>query len=164
MYRTLYEINVTNLVDVVLVLLIVFMISAPLLQSGVKVELPKTTYVDADIEEGIVVTMQDKDSLGIYIGTGQTDDYFTGPVRFEETLNEYLNRLGRNQPVYLRADKSVRWEYVVDIIAKIKRQGVTNLGLVTQHLEFCLVVYGSVTQYYFAFSHFFNVHDRQYYP
>lgn len=134
-YRTLYEINVTNLVDVVLVLLIVFMISAPLLQSGVKVELPKVSYVDADVEEGIVVTMMDKDSLGIWIGTGHADDFFTGPVRFEETLNDYLNREGRNQPVYLRADKNVRWEFVVDIIAKIKKQGVTNLGLVTQPFE-----------------------------
>ncbi len=133
-YRTISDINVTNLVDVVLVLLIVFMISAPLMQSGIEVDLPHTTYVDETVEEGIVVTIMDRDSLGIFIGTGKADDQFTGPVRFEETLKTYLTRTGR-QPVYLRADKNVRWSVVIDIISKIKKQGVTDLGLVTAPFE-----------------------------
>ena len=133
-YKTIAEINVTNLVDVVLVILIVFMISAPLLQSGIEIELPQTTYVDKDIGEGIVVTVMARDSLGIFIGTGMADDIYTGPVRFEETLGEYLRKQG-DQPVYLRADKNIRWEFMIDIIAKIKRQGVTDLGLVTAPYE-----------------------------
>jgi len=62
------------------------------------------------------------------------DDIYTGPVRFEETLAEYL-RKNSGQPVYLRAAKNVRWEFMIDIIAKIKRQGVTDLGLVTAPYE-----------------------------
>ena len=133
-YKTIAEINVTNLVDVVLVLLIVFMISAPLLQSGIEIELPQTTYAETEAGEGVVVTVMAKDSLGIFIGTGVGDDIFTGPVRFEETLAEYLRKQS-GQPVYLRADKNVRWEFMIDIIAKIKKQGVTDLGLVTAPYE-----------------------------
>lgn len=133
-YRTISEINVTNLVDVVLVLLIVFMISAPLLQSGIEIELPQTTYVEEESGQGIVVTVMAKDSLGIFIGTGMADDIYTGPVRFEEMLKDYLNKQ-QNKSVYLRADKNVRWEFMIDIIAKIKRQGVSELGLVTAPYE-----------------------------
>ena len=68
-YKVMSDINVTNLVDVVLVLLIVFMISAPLLQIGVDVDLPKTSYVDEQISEGIVVTVKFiQETTEIYLG------------------------------------------------------------------------------------------------
>jgi biopolymer transport protein TolR len=134
-YKVMSEINVTNLVDVVLVLLIIFMISAPLLQSGIDIQLPQTTYVDTEVSEGIVVTVMDKDSLGIFIGSGKADDVYAGPANFVKVLNEFLDRMGRNQPVYLRADKNVRWQYVVSVISKIREQGVSNLGIVTAPYE-----------------------------
>jgi len=133
-YRTISEINVTNLVDVVLVLLIVFMISAPLLQSGIDVDLPEISYATEDIGKGIVVTVTSKDSIGIFIGTGEADDVYAHPGIFEEKFSEFLAE-NRNQPVYLRADKTARWEYVIDIISKIKKLGVTDLGLVTAPFE-----------------------------
>jgi biopolymer transport protein TolR len=134
-YKTMSEINVTNLVDVVLVLLIVFMISAPLLQSGIDIELPQTTYTtDTDVGEGVVVTITAKDSLGIFVGSGQSDDRYAGPVEFERVFKEFYDK-DRTQPVYLRADKRARWEFVIDIIAKIKKQGVPDLGLITSPYE-----------------------------
>lgn len=134
-YKVMSEINVTNLVDVVLVLLIIFMISAPLLQSGIDIQLPKTTYTDKNVSEGIVVTVMDRDSLGIFVGSGRADDVYAGPKNFVPVLNEFLDKMGRNQPVYLRADKNVRWQYVVDVISKIREQGVSDLGIVTAPYE-----------------------------
>ncbi len=134
-YKVMSEINVTNLVDVVLVLLIIFMISAPLLQSGIDVQLPQTSYVDKDVSEGIVVTVMDKDSLGIFVGSGRGDDVYAGPKNFVPVLNEFLDKMGRNQPVYLRADKNVRWQYVVNVISEIRKQGVSDLGIVTAPYE-----------------------------
>ena len=134
-YKTMSEINVTNLVDVVLVLLIVFMISAPLLQSGIEVDLPETKYVDNTEEgEGLVVTITSKDSLEIYVGTGSGDERFASPATFDKVFDEYLAK-DRSQAVFLRADKTARWQYVVDIISRIKKQGVSDLGLVTAPYE-----------------------------
>ena len=62
-FRSLSDINVANLVDVVLVLLIIFMISAPLLQSGIEVDLPQTTTKDRDFQEGMLVTINDRGGL-----------------------------------------------------------------------------------------------------
>lgn len=134
-YKTMSEINVTNLVDVVLVLLIVFMISAPLLQSGIEVDLPQTQYVEStDAGEGLVVTVTSKDSIEIYVGTGVGDERFASPITFDQIFEEFLVK-NPSQAVYLRADKTARWEYVIDIISRIKKQGVTDLGLVTAPFE-----------------------------
>jgi len=134
-YKTMSEINVTNLVDVVLVLLIVFMISAPLLQSGIEIDLPETTYVDQTEEgEGLIVTITSKDSIEIYVGTGIGDERYASPVTFDKIFKEFLVK-NPSQAVFLRADKTARWEYVIDIISRIKKQDVTDLGLVTAPFE-----------------------------
>ena len=130
------EINVTNLVDVVLVLLIVFMISAPLLQSGIEIDLPDTKYVDNTEEgEGIVVTVTSKDSIEYYVeSSGNSQARYASPATFDEVFREVRSK-APSLPVYLRADKSARWQYVIDIISRIKKQGVTDLGLVTAPYE-----------------------------
>lgn len=118
------DINVTNLVDVVLVLLIVFMISAPLLQSGIDVELPKATYVDKELSEGIVITVNENG--GIFI-----DDVFCRAENLEEQLRKYI---GSKQidAIYLRGDKDVSYGVVIDVIARMKKMGILNVGLVTK--------------------------------
>jgi len=127
-YNALAEINVTNLVDVVLVLLIIFMISAPLLQSGIEVTLPKTRAASLDEEaEGVVVTIDKKS--GIYI-----NDVWSRPENFKDDLDLELKKIGV-ESVYLRADSSVPYGTVVDVISRIKDMGVTNLGLVTDKIE-----------------------------
>ena len=127
-YNALAEINVTNLVDVVLVLLIIFMISAPLLQSGIDVDLPKTKAAALDEEtEGVVVTIDKKS--GIYI-----NDVWTRLENFESSLDKELRRIGISS-VYLRADSTVAYGTVVDVISRLKAMGIEELGLITSHEE-----------------------------
>ncbi len=118
------DINVTNLVDVVLVLLIVFMISAPLLQSGIDIDLPQTTFVDKELSEGVVITINEKG--GIFI-----DDVFTRAEDLEENLTKYIDR-NNVSAIYLRSDKDVTYGVVIDVIARLKEMGIVNVGLVTK--------------------------------
>jgi biopolymer transport protein ExbD len=121
------EINVTNLVDVVLVLLIVFMISAPLLQSGIDIELPKTTFVDKELSEGIVITVNKNG--GIFI-----DDVLCRIEELESRLKEYAGKKSIDA-IYLRGDKNVQYGVVIDVVARLKAMGVLNVGLVTKPFE-----------------------------
>ena len=126
-YRSLSEINVANLVDVVLVLLIIFMISAPLLQSGIEVELPQTVTKDADFNEGLLVTVNEQGALFFSV---DGRDYFISPADFESRLKELGEQKG-TQAVYLRADKDVPYGDVIEVVGRIKKAGFVNLGLVT---------------------------------
>ena len=99
-YYAYSDINIANLVDVVLVLLIIFMISAPLLQSGIDVDLPKTRAAVVDSEaEGVVVSIDAKG--GIYV-----NDVWARLDNFESALDEQLH-LKNTSSVYLRADSSI---------------------------------------------------------
>ena len=122
------EINVTNLVDVILVLLIIFMISAPLLQSGIEVDLPKTnsTAINPE-EEGLIVTIDTKS--GIYIA-----DKWSRLDNFEENLKKELKKASTDG-VYLRADSLVSYGVVIDVISRLRAAGVTEIGLITQPRE-----------------------------
>ncbi|MCK5125071.1 MAG: biopolymer transporter ExbD [candidate division Zixibacteria bacterium] len=122
------EINVTNLVDVVLVLLIIFMIAAPMLQSGIDINLPKTrTAISDDLGEGVVLTIDNKG--GIFI-----DDVWVRLPDFTDRLDEALQQKNSSS-VYVRADSAVIYAVVVDVIAKIKDMGIDYLGLVTSPVD-----------------------------
>jgi len=123
-YRALAEINVTNLVDVVLVLLIIFMISAPLLQSGIEVDLPKTQTAALDEHaEGVVISIDNKG--GIFI-----NDVWVTLDKFESRLDKELRRIDKST-VFLRADSLVSYGVVVDVIGRLKLMGIEELGLIT---------------------------------
>jgi biopolymer transport protein TolR len=126
-YHALSEINVTNLVDVVLVLLIIFMITAPLLQSGIDVRLPRTTATSDDLTEGIVVTLTDKG--GIFI-----DDVYRTKDQLEDELRRVIAKKPK-QKAYLRADQSVEYGQVIEILSTMKRLGLSDVGLVTRPAE-----------------------------
>jgi biopolymer transport protein TolR len=127
-YRSMADINVTNLVDVVLVLLIIFMISAPLLQSGIEVDLPKTKTAALDEHaEGVVLTIDRKG--GIFI-----NDVWTTLDKFEGRLDKELRKINRSS-VFLRADSLVPYGVVVDVIGRLKLMGVDELGLITTKEE-----------------------------
>ncbi len=127
-YRALAEINVTNLVDVVLVLLIIFMISAPLLQSGIDVDLPKTKTAALDESaEGVVVSIDKKG--GIFI-----NDVWVTMDKFESRLDAELKRINKSS-VFLRADSLVSYGVVVDVIGRLKQMGINELGLITAKEE-----------------------------
>ena len=127
-YRMMAEINVTNLVDVVLVLLIVFMISAPLLQSGIDIELPQTRFVDTTADaEGVVITVNKNG--GVFI-----DDIFCRAENLETQLKDHIK--GKNiSAIYLRGDKNVNYGAVIDVVARLKQMGILNVGLVTKPYE-----------------------------
>jgi biopolymer transport protein ExbD len=127
-YRHMADINVTNLVDVVLVLLIIFMITAPMLQSGIDVNLPKTrAAIQDELGEGVVLTIDQKG--GIFI-----DDVWVRLPDFEKRLDEVLKHKNTSS-VYVRADSAVVYAAVINVIARLKEMGVDYLGLVTSPIE-----------------------------
>jgi biopolymer transport protein TolR len=126
--QTLSEINVTPLVDVMLVLLIIFMVTAPLMQQGVEVNLPqaKAQAVKAEEQKLVLSVRSDR---SIYLGT---DDK---PARLSlDDLEEKLRanvRVARDRELYLMADRSLPYGFVVEVMAAVQRAGVTNLGMIT---------------------------------
>lgn len=123
-YRPMADINVTNLVDVVLVLLIVFMISAPMMQAGVEIDLPKASESPRDVSSGIVISV-DKNQQ-IYI-----DQYKIQADQFESRLKN-IREVKKFRPIFIRADKSVPYGVVIELMDKIKKMGIENVGLVTE--------------------------------
>jgi biopolymer transport protein TolR len=124
---TLSEINVTPLVDVFLVLLIIFMVTAPMLQQGVDVQLPKESTSNIEAKESDVVTIT-KDNK-IYL-----NDRRITLSELTETLKQKA-ALGRGKEVFLRADKNVPYGFVIKVMAGIKRSGIEKLGMVTEPIE-----------------------------
>jgi biopolymer transport protein ExbD/biopolymer transport protein TolR len=124
---SLAEINVTPLVDVVLVLLIIFMISAPVLQSGIDVSVPKTRTVKEITEQRLVLTI-DRDQQ-VFLGDQ--------PVNIHE-LAQKLRQKGADpahQIIYLRADERVPFGAFASLMDAVKQAGITNISIVTQPLE-----------------------------
>lgn len=122
------EINVTPLVDVMLVLLIIFMVTAPMMTQGIHVELPRTTSKALrQHEEPLVVTIDGKGEI------------YLGKVRVRESLLvQQLAKLPaerKKESIYLRADRKVPYGLVVSTMAAIKRAGFTRLGMITQPSE-----------------------------
>lgn len=123
-YHPMAEINVTNLVDVVLVLLIIFMITAPMMQSGVDIKLPKSSESPRDVSTGIVVSIT-SDKV-VYI-----DNYKIPEGQFESRLKT-IREVKKFRPVYIRADERVPYGVVMRHMAIIKKLGIQNVGLVTE--------------------------------
>ena len=126
--RAMSDINVTPLVDVILVLLIIFMVTAPMMQQGIDVDLPQTTSRPIEgQEERIVITINSKREVFI---NQQKVDALLLRRRLEQSTAARLNR-----EVLLRADRSVPYGFVVQTMAEIKNAGIEKLGMVTESLE-----------------------------
>ena len=129
---TLADINVTPLVDVMLVLLIIFMVTAPLIQQGVEVKLPEARAEAVKAEEQKLV-LSVKADKSIWLGT---DDK---PARLAlEDLEEKLKanaRIKKDHELYLMADRKLPYGYVVEVMAAVQRAGVTNLGMITDPMQ-----------------------------
>ena len=120
--RPMAEINVTPLVDVVLVLLIIFMVTAPFLQGGLEIDLPKVATRGIDVREGLIVSVRADRTIAV----GNTVVPIAG---FEAALE----RAGAaRRPVFLKADQHVPYGVVVDLVARMRRNGIAALGLVTE--------------------------------
>jgi biopolymer transport protein TolR len=122
---TLAEINVTPLVDVMLVLLIIFMITAPMLQQGVDVNLPVATgTVQPDREEQIVLTINKTGEIYLNQTLYQLDAL--------RTKLQALYQAQRDRGMFLRADAEVPYGLVVQVMDEVKKAGITKLGMITQ--------------------------------
>ena len=123
--QPLSEINVTPFVDVMLVLLIIFMVTAPMMQQGVDVDLPETTTQNLRIQDEPLVLTVKKDG-----------EYFLGrreipEAELSDKLAAILRGLDRKE-IFLRADKGARYGAVVKALAAARRAGATKLGMVTE--------------------------------
>ncbi|HTK94875.1 MAG TPA: biopolymer transporter ExbD [Terriglobales bacterium] len=124
---SLSDINITPLVDVVLVLLIIFMITAPVLQSGIEVEVPKTKTVKEITEERIVISI-DK-SQRVFLGNDAIN------------INEIGDKLRQkvrdpeHQAIYLRADENVPFGAFATVMDAVKSAGITNVSIVTEPIK-----------------------------
>jgi biopolymer transport protein ExbD/biopolymer transport protein TolR len=121
---SLAEINIVPLVDVVLVLLIIFMVTAPLMQSGIEVDLPQTRMVKTITEERVTITIDRAERL--YVGSEKMNINDLGP---------HLRSLLRDperQEVFLRADKDVRFGTVAQVMDRLRLHGITKINLVTR--------------------------------
>jgi biopolymer transport protein TolR len=124
----LAEINITPLVDVVLVLLLIFMLTAPVLQSGVEVAIPKTHTVKQLTEERMVVTIDREQNVFLQ----------DKPVNVNE-LPSLLKTTGKGDPskriIYLRADERVPFGAFASVMDAVKQAGITNISIVTQPIQ-----------------------------
>lgn len=122
--RPLAEMNVTSLVDVVLVLLIIFMLTAPFIQGGIEVDLPEANAPAAAAVEGPVVSIDTQRRIFI-------DDDQVPMTRLAEVLRE-MRSGDSDSPVYLRSDEGVPYGFVVRVMGEIKEGGVKDLNLVVE--------------------------------
>ncbi|MGD9898513.1 MAG: ExbD/TolR family protein [Calditrichaceae bacterium] len=120
-FKSLSEINVTNLVDVTMVLLIIFMITAPFMRTGIEVNLPETDADNLKSKQSVVVTLTHE-----------------GIIYLDEeriTLDKFPSRLlhlyhsGGDEPVMLKADWRIPYGQVIELMGEIKKTGINNLGL-----------------------------------
>jgi biopolymer transport protein ExbD/biopolymer transport protein TolR len=121
------EINITPLVDVVLVLLIIFMVTAPVLQSGIEVAVPKTRTVKEITEQRVVVTI-DRDQR-VFLGD-QPVNVSELPARLRKPSTDAAHRI-----IYLRADERVPFGAFASVMDAVKQAGITNISIVTQPLD-----------------------------
>ncbi len=122
-HRTvLSEINVTPLVDVMLVLLIIFMVTAPLLQQGVDVNLPKAKGKDLPPEERITIVIKRGGSIFMN----------DNPVSMNDMAKKLSAISKLNPNVFLKADRDVPYGLVVEVMGEIKEAGIEKLGMITE--------------------------------
>ena len=120
------DVSFVNLIDVTLVLLIIFMITAPAMHNYLDVELPSAKKSKANISEGIVVTIRKDGAVYIDREKVKTDDF---SARFAEVWKKRSS-----EPVFINADGEVAYSSVIDIIGFAKQVGCDNIGLVVKDI------------------------------
>jgi biopolymer transport protein ExbD/biopolymer transport protein TolR len=121
------DINVTPLVDVVLVLLIIFMVTAPVLQSGIEVNVPKTRTVKEVTEERLVISINKQQR--VFLGND--------PININDIKTKLRQKIRdpQHQSIYIRADEDVPFGAFATVMDSIKGAGISNVSIVTQPLD-----------------------------
>jgi biopolymer transport protein TolR len=121
------DINVTPLVDVVLVLLIIFMVTAPVLQSGIEVSVPKTRTVKEITEERLVISINKQQR--VFLGND--------PININDIKTKLKQKIRdpQHQSIFIRADEDVPFGAFATVMDAIKGAGITNVSIVTQPLD-----------------------------
>jgi biopolymer transport protein TolR len=124
---SLADINITPLVDVVLVLLIIFMVTAPVLQSGIEVSVPKTRTVKEITEERLVISV-DKQQR-VFLGNDA--------VNINEIAAKLRQKIRdpKHQSIFIRADENVPFGAFATVMDAVKQSGIVNVSIVTQPLD-----------------------------
>ncbi len=127
---TLSEINVTPLVDVMLVLLIIFMVTAPLMKQGVDVALPQTQArpIEHEQEDNLVLSITAERK--IYVSSKGAEIEIPRDELVAKL--EHNEKLKRDREIFLEADRSLPYGFVVDVMADLKRAGVEKMGMITE--------------------------------
>lgn len=126
--RYMSDINVTPLVDVMLVLLIIFMVTAPMMTQGVEVNLPQTTTQSMKTrEDPLILTVNKKGEIFLENHAIKLDEL--------EMKVQTIFKYRRDKEVLLRADKEIPYGFVIKVMAAVKGAGVTKLGMVTEPLD-----------------------------
>ncbi len=122
-YSSVSEINVTSLVDVMMVLLIIFMLTAPFIQAGIKVRLPKAKSTVIKEREGVMVAV-----------TKEGDVYLNNTKIDRDKLAEALRNLkvAGEERVFIRADEEVEYGIVMRVIGDVKAVGIDEVGMITE--------------------------------
>ena len=124
---SLAEINITPLVDVVLVLLIIFMVTAPVLQSGIEVSVPRTRTVKEITEERLVISINKEQR--VFLGND--------PININEIGSKLRQKVRdpQHQSIFVRADEDVPFGAFATVMDAVKQSGIANVSIVTQPLE-----------------------------
>jgi biopolymer transport protein ExbD/biopolymer transport protein TolR len=124
---SLSDINITPLVDVVLVLLIIFMVTAPVLQSGIEVNVPKTRSVKEITEERLVISINKEQQ--VFLGND--------PVNINEIGAKIKLKIRdpKHQSIFIRSDEDVPFGAFATVMDAVKQTGITNVSIVTQPLD-----------------------------
>lgn len=126
--RFMSDINVTPFVDVMLVLLIIFMVTAPMMMEGVKVNLPQTTTKSIKTQEDpLILTVNKKREISIENHSIRLEDL--------ETKLKKILKYRREKEILLKADRELTYGFVMKVIAGVKRAGIDNVGLITEPID-----------------------------
>jgi biopolymer transport protein TolR len=135
-YRPMSDINVTPFIDVMLVLLIVFMVTAPLLSAGIPVDLPKTE----------AAAVSEKDDKPLEVALNKKGDIYIGETKV--TAKELLIKLAaitgddKERRVFIKADQGLSYGKVMEILGSINKAGYRKVALITEPTPICKVVNG----------------------
>lgn len=122
--RSISQINITSLVDVSLTILVIFILSAPLLQSGLDIQLPKTTITNYEAEEGITISITKEKKV------------FINGNEIKKPHKELVPQLASTKKkVYIKGDKDVPYGFVMEIIGLVKSAGIEDVGLISEPLR-----------------------------